>query len=114
MRCEVVGGGARDSALFWLAAAILILNLLDGVLTLTAVHAGAASEANPLMATSMGWGSVWFILVKLSLVSLGVSLLWRARHRALAVFGLVGLCVVYSALLGYHAIGFEHVASLLT
>lgn len=104
----------RDIALFWVASAILILNLLDAVLSLVAVHAGAATEANPLMAATLSWGAVWFILVKISLVSLGVLLLWRTRHVLLAAGGLVALCLLYVGLLAYHASAVGLVASRLT
>jgi hypothetical protein len=99
---------ARQSPLFWIASAILVLNLFDAILTLTAVQAGAATEANPLMDASMAWGSVAFILVKMSLVSLGVTLLWQRRERPLAAAGLVALSVVYAGVIVYHlsAIGF--------
>jgi hypothetical protein len=91
----------RESLLFWVAAGLLIFNLLDGLLTLTAIHIGAAAEANPLMDVSLAWGSLWFIAIKLSLVSLGVLLLWRLRRLPLAAFGLVGLCIFYGGIVAY-------------
>jgi len=65
------------------------------------VHAGAAAEANPLMDVSLSWGGVWFVLVKLSIVSLGVQLLWRLRRIRLAALGLVGMCVFYMGVVAY-------------
>lgn len=88
--------------LFYWAAALLIGNLLDGIFTLTAVHAGAAAEANPLMRLPLHWGAVWFIAAKTGLVSAGVLLLWRARERLLAQTGIVALALVYSAVVAYH------------
>lgn len=88
--------------LFYWAAALLIMNLLDGIFTLTAVHAGAASEANPLMRLPLHWGAVWFIAAKIGLVSAGVLLLWRARERLLAHAGLIALTLVYAAVVVYH------------
>ena len=110
----VVAVGGREIALFRFAAAILILNLLDGILTLIAVQAGAATEANPLMATSLNWGGLWFIVVKMTLVSLGVSVLWRSRRHLVAASGLVGLCLFYVLILAYHMSSLEFVASHLT
>jgi hypothetical protein len=92
----------RAPRIFRVAAALLILNLLDGIFTLAAVHAGAASEANPLMAASMSWGSLHFILIKTALVSAGVLLLWRRRNRALAVAGLYAVTALYAGVLAYH------------
>lgn len=88
---------------FWLAAAILVFNLLDGIMTLAVVHAGLASEANPLMATSLSWGGVPFMLVKTGLVSMGVYVLYLRRERLLGRAALVGLTAVYVAIIAYHA-----------
>jgi uncharacterized protein DUF5658 len=96
-REETVRGG-----LFYWAAALLVMNLLDGIFTLTAVDAGAAAEANPLMQLPLHWGAVWFIAAKTGLVSAGVLLLWRARQRLLAHGGLIALTLVYAAVVAYH------------
>jgi Mn2+/Fe2+ NRAMP family transporter len=95
------GAVERTGPFYW-AAALLIMNLLDGIFTLAAVHAGAASEANPLMQLPLHWGAVWFIAVKTGLVSAGVLMLWRARERFLAHAGLVGLTLVYAGVVVYH------------
>jgi hypothetical protein len=100
MRSRAVRFGGQ-APLFWVAAGIVVLNLFDAILTLTVVHAGAAAEANPLMDVSLSWGGVWFVLVKLSMVSLGVQLLWRLRRVRLAAFGLVGVCVFYVGVVAY-------------
>ena len=92
----------RESFLFWVAAGIVVLNLFDVMLTLTAIHSGVASEANPLMDVSLAWGGVWFVLVKLSLVSLGVTLLWRLRRLPLAATGLLVVCALYTGVIAYH------------
>lgn len=94
--------------LFYWAAALLVMNLLDGIFTLAAVQAGAATEANPLMEVTLGWGSVWFIMAKTGLVSGGVLMLWRARQRLLAHTGLIALTLVYAAVVGYHLSAFGH------
>lgn len=92
---------ARPGLFYW-AAALLIMNLLDGIFTLAAVQAGAAAEANPLMELPLELGSVWFIAAKTGLVSAGVLMLWRARERLLAHAGLVGLTLVYAGVVVYH------------
>ncbi|HTE55836.1 MAG TPA: DUF5658 family protein [Kofleriaceae bacterium] len=102
---------AREPFLFWVAAGILVLNLLDAMLTLTAVQSGAASEANPLMDVSLAWGGVWFVLVKLSLVSLGVQLLWRLRHLPLAATALLVIGAIYAGLIAYQLSGLHIIAS---
>ena len=82
--------------------AILLLNLLDAVLTLVWVHAGIAEEANLLLAHVLEKSSVGFVLVKMSLVSLGLILLWQQRSRLLARAGFAVALFAYSALFVYH------------
>jgi hypothetical protein len=82
--------------------ALVILNLLDAVFTLTWVQLGVATEANVLLEGVLDGSAVAFMLVKLGLVSLGVELLWRQRRRPLAVVGLVLCFATYNALLVYH------------
>ena len=42
------------------------------------------------------------MLVKMSLVSLGVGLLWRQRARPLAIFGIALVFCAYATLLVHH------------
>jgi hypothetical protein len=82
--------------------ALVILNLLDAVFTLTWVQLGVATEANVLLSHVLDASAVAFVLVKIGLVSLGVELLWRQRRRPLAVLGLVICFLAYNVLLVYH------------
>ncbi len=81
---------------------ILVLNLFDAVLTLCWVQCGVAEEANLLLADLLARSVVLFMLAKLSLVSLGVLLLWRHRARPLATYGAVAGFAAYSAILVQH------------
>jgi hypothetical protein len=92
----------RGTVVWMMAAAILILNLFDGIVTLAVIHAGAAEVANPLMALSLSWGDIEFMMIKLGLVSLGVSLLWRMRHNRYAAVAMASLTGVYSLVFLYH------------
>ncbi len=85
--------------------AILGLNLLDAIFTLTWINAGLAREANPLLDEVVVNHPVVFSVVKLSLVALGSLLLWHYRRRSLAVVGIFLAFLVYYFLLLYH-IGF--------
>jgi len=67
---------------------ILVLNLLDGVLTLVWVEFFRAGEANPMMSDLVYNSALLFMGVKLTLVSLGVVFLWRLRNNSLAVTSL--------------------------
>lgn len=72
------------------------------VFTLFWVLSGRATEANPMMDTLLSWGPVPFVAGKLALVFLGTALLWRNRHRPLAVVGIFVLFGAYYALLLFH------------
>lgn len=90
------------SALRLVVVALLLLNLLDAVFTLVWVEAGIAKEANLLLEGILSQSAMGFMLVKLTLVSLGVLLLWRHREHKLAVAGLAVACFAYNSLLVYH------------
>ncbi len=93
----------RASLVLRLAAAtILIINLLDAAFTLFWTLSGLAVEANPLMEHALADSPVRFMVIKLSLVSLGLLLLWRLRWRRLARVAIVGSALAYAALLTYH------------
>lgn len=81
---------------------LVVLNLLDAVFTLVWVEAGIATEANVLLEGVLSQSAVGFMLVKMALLSLGVSVLWRQRHKRLAVVGLATACLVYNSVLVYH------------
>jgi hypothetical protein len=91
-----------ERRLAWLSSAVVILNLLDAVFTIIYTNAGYASEANPLMAVALASTPVVFVLAKVSLVSLGVLLLWRVRDRAFAAFGIVATAAAYALVVLYH------------
>lgn len=82
--------------------ALLLLNLLDAFCTIAWIHWGHAAEANPLMAQAIGLGPAVFILSKVALVCLAVTLLWRHRHVASARLALVPLALLYAAVGGAH------------
>ncbi len=92
--------------LFRIAVTVLILNLLDGVLTLALVQGGLASEANPLMDELLGHGAVFFMLFKIVLVSLSVLLLWRLQQLRIACIAM------YGALATYGLIAINHLQSV--
>lgn len=84
------------------AAAVVVLNLADGMFTLAYLHAGVAAEANPVMRGALDHGPVGFMAIKLALVSLAVLLLFRLHHRRAAAHALVGSALAYSTLVVYH------------
>ncbi len=100
----VIEKGTR--LLFRLAVAVLLLNLLDGVLTLALVSSGLATEANPLMAQALGQSAFHFMAFKISLVSLSVLLCWRLRERRIACLA------IYAAAATYGLLGIYHIKSI--
>jgi hypothetical protein len=95
-------GPHRRDVVSWALAMVLVLNLLDAVATLMWIEMGVAAEANVLLVDLVDRGAMPFMLVKLTLVSLGVLLLWRQRSRWLARAGAVTVAVVYVGLLAVH------------
>jgi hypothetical protein len=97
---------ARQAAREWLlqltTAAILLLNLLDGVFTLIWVRSRQADEANPIMAGFLRQSPLAFLVAKLTLVSVGALFLWRHRARRLAAGGLLLAGLVYAVIVAEH------------
>ena len=85
-----------------LVGAVLVLNLLDGILTMIWIATGAASEANPLLAELAHEQPVLFMGAKIALVGLGSFLLWRQRKRPAAVVAIFVVFLTYYFLLLYH------------
>ena len=75
--------------------ALQILNLLDAVFTLFWVSTGLAKETNVLLQNLVSEDPVLFVVVKISLVSLGSFLLWSRRTRPTAVIALIFVFIVY-------------------
>ena len=95
------------------AAALLILNLLDAIFTLGYLQLGAAEEANPFMEVLTSNGPIGFMVVKLGLVSLCVTLLWRLQHHRAAMTGIFALAGGYTVLVAYHISAVPGVASYI-
>lgn len=81
---------------------VLVLNLLDGILTLVWVFSGAATEANPLLDHMVTDQPVLFMAAKTTLVGLGSLLLWRYRRRPAAVVAMFVGFLAYYWILIYH------------
>jgi len=81
---------------------ILVLNLIDGVLTLIWVDYFQAQEANVMMRDLIQSSGLLFMIVKLTLVSLGTLFLWRRRSNPLAVISLFLAFFSYYLVLLFH------------
>lgn len=81
---------------------IVVLNVLDAIITLYWVETRQATEANPLMERVMLAHPVLFVVVKVGMVAVGTTLLWRLRKRRTAVVGIFVAFLVYYFVLLYH------------
>jgi hypothetical protein len=102
----------RDGAsrIKFVLALIVIFNLLDAIFTLLAVASGWATEENPLMDLLLAYSPVQFMVIKLTLVSLGIMLLWRLRDRRVALVSGLGALGVYGLIVSYHLQFFARLA----
>lgn len=100
-------GRERDSKLARSSAALLILNLLDGVLTTIFLQLDLAEEANPLMRLCYERSPLVFMTAKLVIVNGGLLLLWSARQLSAA-----RAAITWGARL-YAGIGLWHAAFLV-
>lgn len=81
---------------------LLVLNLLDGVFTLVWVQYFYAEEFNVMLRDLAHGDLVLFMVVKLTLVSLGALFLWRNREHPLAVVSIFLAFLAYYLVLLYH------------
>ncbi len=98
----VVGTDRHFRWLYGIAKWILLLNLLDAVFTLIWVEHFGAGEKNIMMSDLVHSSALMFMLVKLTLVSLGTLFLWRYRSNSLAVISLFFAFFSYFLVLLYH------------
>ena len=92
----------KPRSIRWVIIALIMLNAIDGILTINWVGSGIATEANPLMNLLITTNPLLFMTIKLLLVSLGAYLLWCYRNRTLAVVSLYFCVLVYSLVMVQH------------
>jgi hypothetical protein len=85
-----------------LMAILIVMNGIDGLLTVFWVSTSQAVEANPLMALLLDIHPALFMALKCALVSFGAIVLWRHRKHTLAMFSLATVCAVYGMVLTHH------------
>src|SRR5688572_20835744 len=66
------------------AVTLLLLNLLDGLFTLTFLQLGVAQEANPIMRAAYDLSPLGFMIVKMLVVNVGVVVLSAHRDTRLS------------------------------
>ena len=81
---------------------LMVFNVVDAFYTLMWVQSGLAVEANPLMNSALSMGPGAFIIIKMTMVSLGLILLWRLRENKFARITVLVPAVFYSVVIGSH------------
>lgn len=84
------------------AVALLVLNLLDGLFTLTFLQLGVAEEVNPLMRAAYESSPLSFMVSKLAIVSTGLLLLCIHRHVGASQWAIRLGAAVYAGINIYH------------
>ena len=104
MPWSVRHGLARSRLLAWLLITLWLANLTDLLLTLRAVAAGRATEANGVMSYFLHAGSLAAGVFKVGLVSAAVVLLWILRRRSVVLPATAALTLALVALVAYEAL----------
>jgi hypothetical protein len=99
---EGQGSGGSGKGSLYRAAAVLFLNLLDGLFTLTFLQLSLAEEANPLMRMAYSLSPLAFMISKLAVVHGGVLLLWIHQRWSAARAALQAGVYLYAAIVVYH------------
>jgi len=96
-----------------LAYILTVLIFIDLTATLFWVHAGWATEANPLMNFFLKSSPIFFVLAKLGLSFTGIYILYifRRRFRKTILNILLGLNCVYVAVCIYHLLAMRFLLS---
>jgi hypothetical protein len=80
---------------------ITVFSVLDALFTLLYINRGGG-EANPLMDFALQLGPTMFLLIKMGLTGIGVTILALHQNFRAGLRGLYGIYCLYMLLLGYH------------
>ena len=94
--------GLRGTAVGAGAIALIVLNLLDALFTLTFLQLNVAREVNPLMRWAYAFSPLTFVLAKVAMVQLAVLLLGLNRHLRAAQLVETAGAVLYTGVLFHH------------
>ena len=98
-----------DTRLFIAIFILLILNVLDGFLTLLLVRENIIVEANPIMAFCLDYGHVPFFFVKYLLMAVSLLIFCISKGFKLSRISLVCSIMLYTSVLIYELrIVYEH------
>lgn len=90
------------------SVALLVLNLLDGLFTLTFLQLDVAEELNPLMREAYEFSPMLFMVAKLIIVNAGLALLCVHRAMRASVLAIRAGAVIYAVINVYHLAFLTH------
>lgn len=90
------------------SVALLVLNLLDGLFTLTFLQLEVAEELNPLMRLAYEHSPLLFMLAKLVIVNAGLSLLCMHRSMTASRMAIRAGALIYAVINIYHLAFLTH------
>ncbi|MBN1203529.1 MAG: hypothetical protein JXB05_01215 [Myxococcaceae bacterium] len=90
------------------SVALLVLNLLDGLFTLTFLQLEVAEELNPLMRLAYERSPLLFMVAKLIIVNAGLSLLCVHRAMRASRLAIRAGAVIYAVINVYHLAFLAH------
>jgi hypothetical protein len=91
---------------------LFLFNLLDAFLSVLWINSGVAIEANPIMAAAMSHGMSFFVLVKISMVSMAIAILWHTRKNRLSRYASLAATLAMGLVVIYHVYGIFDAAYL--
>ena len=90
------------------AVLLLVLNLVDGLFTLTFLQLEVAEELNPLMRVAYEHSPLAFMAVKVTIVSLGLTLLCLHRSMRISQRAIQAGAGLYAVIDVYHLAFLTH------
>lgn len=90
------------------SVALLVLNLLDGLFTLTFLQLDVAEELNPLMRVAYEGSPLLFMLAKLVIVNAGLCLLCVHRGLRASRLAIRAGALIYAVINVYHLAFLAH------
>ena len=90
------------------AVLLLVLNLMDGLFTLTFLQMNVAEELNPLMRVAYAHSPLSFMGIKLAIVSLGLVLLCLHRSLNMSQRAIQAGAALYTVIDIYHLAFMTH------
>jgi len=98
-----------DTRLFVAIFALLVMNVLDGFLTLLLIEGNIVSEANPFMAFWLDYGHAPFFWIKYTIMAVSALIFCVFKNFIFSNVALGGSILIYASVLVYELrIVFEH------